>query len=120
MWSVMEKVGAPKDLFERATGHKRIESYETPEVTFVDAIFENMLRAARFGHYPTVAHKYTLEEVFDHCRHDRRWQFVQVWTLIRQLADMEESARSVEAELSALRERVIQASAIFTKPTITL
>ncbi len=58
---VAAKVGAPADLFERTNGHRRVESYVRPEVTLVDTVFENMLRALSSGYHLTLGHRRALE-----------------------------------------------------------
>jgi glycosyltransferase involved in cell wall biosynthesis len=42
--AVVRKVGAPANFFERMTGEKRVASYTPTGLTFVDNIFENLLR----------------------------------------------------------------------------
>jgi putative ribosome biogenesis GTPase RsgA len=117
LWDVMEKVGAPKDLFERITGYKRIDTYDAPDVTFVDSMFENILRAARFSRFLAASHKRTIETILSHCRPDRREQFDQIWDVTMQLAELERRMAVTEGELSTLRDQVMQGSAMFTRPT---
>jgi glycosyltransferase involved in cell wall biosynthesis len=113
LWEVMGKVGAPKDLFERVTGHKRVASYDPPQVTFIDTMFENMLRAAHFSRYLTVSHHYIMDEILSHCRPHRREQFDQIWDMIQQVIEMERRSKQAQGEFDGVRARVLQASQTF-------
>jgi glycosyltransferase involved in cell wall biosynthesis len=115
LWEVMDKVGAPKDLFERVTGHKRVANYDPPQLTFVDTMFENALRAAHFGHYLAASHRYVLEQALNHCRPHRREQFDQICELSRRLQELEHRSKITQAELEALREHALQSSALYAR-----
>ena len=116
LWEVMEKVGAPKDLLERVTGQKRIETYDPSAVTFVDSMFENMLRSARFSRFMTDAHKRAIEAILAHCRSDRQSQFDQVWEITQQLANLEHRLKVSTNELIAMQNMVLNASGSFANP----
>jgi glycosyltransferase involved in cell wall biosynthesis len=118
IWDVMDKVGASKDLFERVTGQKRIQSYDPPTVTFIDTMFENMLRAARFSRFLAPSHKRTIEQILAHCRPDRQAQFDDIWAVTQQLAGLEHRSKALQNELDGLRETVMKASAMFTQPNV--
>jgi len=114
---VMAKVGAPADLFERTNGHRRVKSYDQPDVTLVDTVFENILRALYSGYYLTLGHRRALEAVLPHCRPDRPAQFAELWTYnntLRQLAKRETQATQALAEA---RQAALTASDVFTRPT---
>lgn len=113
MWDVMEKVGASKDLFERTTGHKRITNYAPPQNTFVDTMFENMLRAAYFSRFMAASHRYTMEQILEHCRPHRREQFDQLWALTQQLHELERQSKVSQARFEDLREQVMRTSSVF-------
>ena len=114
---VMAKVGAPADLFERTNGHRRVKSYDRPDVTLVDTVFENILRALYSGYYLTLGHRRALEAILPHCRPDRPAQFAELWTYnntLRQLAKRETQATQALAEA---RQAALTASDVFTRPT---
>lgn len=111
------KVGAPLDLFERITGHKRINDYKTPDVTFVDTIFENMLRALHFGRHMTMGHRRVLEAALAHCRPDRLRQFAEIWTFNNALLDMEKRQKEEAQALTNARQKALNVSDVFSRST---
>jgi glycosyltransferase involved in cell wall biosynthesis len=114
---VAARVGAPADLFERTNGHRRVESYGRPEVTLVDTIFENMLRALSAGYHLTLGHRRALEATLPHCRPDRLAQFAELWTYsntVQQLAQRETEAKQV---LEQAREKALNTSRVFSQST---
>lgn len=116
---VAEKVDAPRDLFERISGYKRISNYKTPDVTFVDAIFENILRGLHYGKYLTVGHQRALESALAHCRSDRVAQFEEIWKYNQRLVGLERAAKQAQDALQQARQAAMQTSALFTQPTRT-
>lgn len=111
------KVGAPPDLFERITGQKRISDYERPDVTFVDTIFENMLRALHFGRYMTMGHRRVLEAALAHCRPDRLQQFAEIWTFNNTLLDLEKRQKEETQTLTNARQNALNVSEVFSRST---
>lgn len=111
------EVGAPDDFFERITGYKRIADYETPQLTFVDNIFENVLRAIHFGRHLTVGHQRSLEAAFAHCRPDRLQQFAEIWKFNLNVVDHERRVKEAEGSLTNMRRAALSTSEIFTRPT---
>jgi glycosyltransferase involved in cell wall biosynthesis len=112
-----KRVRAPAGFLEQATGRKQIANYDAPDVTVVDAIFENQLRALSFGRYMTVGQKRTLEDMLSHCRADRLAQFEQIWAYSQQLDQLDRNKVAAEAALNQARQAALQTSAIFTQPT---
>jgi glycosyltransferase involved in cell wall biosynthesis len=113
----IEKIGAPKDLLERVSGYKRITNYDAPDVTLVDAMFENQLRALSFGRYMTVGQKRTIEDMLTHCRPDRQLQFEQIWIYGQHLDELERKKVSAEQALAVARQKALQTSAMFAQST---
>jgi glycosyltransferase involved in cell wall biosynthesis len=113
LWDVMDRVGAPKDLFERITGDKRVATYDPPRITFVDTMFENMLRAACFSRFMGDSHRYVIEQILDHCRPHRREQFDQLWELTQRIQEMERQSKDAQSRLEELRNQVMQTSSLF-------
>jgi glycosyltransferase involved in cell wall biosynthesis len=111
------KVGAPLDLFERITGHKRIGDYNTPDVTFVDTIFENILRSLHFGRHLTMGHRRFLEATLAHCRPDRIQQFAEIWTYNNTLLQMEKRQKDEAQALLNARQAALNISEIFSRST---
>lgn len=114
---ICEKVGAPKDLFERASGHRKVTSYDPPEVTFVDTIFENILRGMSAGKYLNVGHQRALESVLPHCRPDRMAQFTELWTYNQRLVTLERNVRDAKDTLDFAQGAALETSRMFTKST---
>jgi hypothetical protein len=115
---VMDKVGAPADLFERITGHKRIESYETPQITFVDSMFENMLRAIAFGLYIPAGHWRTLDQALSrNVRGDRAAQFAQIWAYSQKVQQLEKAETSAKQALELAKQKALETSRLFTQST---
>lgn len=114
---VAAKVGAPADLFERTNGHRRVESYDKPEVTLVDTVFENMLRALSSGYHLTLGHRRALESTLAHCRPDRLAQFAELWTYNNKLQQLARSQALAEHVLKQAREAALATSRIFVQST---
>jgi hypothetical protein len=112
-----QRVRAPAGFLEQATGRKQIANYNTPDVTVVDGMFENQLRALSFGRYMNVGQKRTLEDMLSHCRGDRLAQFEQIWAYGQQLDQLERNKVVAEQTLNQARAAALQTSAIFTQPT---
>ncbi len=117
LWQVNEEVAGPKDLFERITGNKNVQSYDPPQVTFVDSIFENMLRAMGFGSLLSHADYRFYETALAQCRSDRWGQFEQLWDYSRQLTGLIDQFNTADAALKAARQAAMNTSAVFTQPT---
>lgn len=114
---IAAEVGAPADMFERITGHKRISDYDPPQVTFVDSIFENILRAMHFGRHMTVGHQRSLEAALVHCRYDRLAQFAEIWKFNQSLVQMERRLKDAEGALGNARKAALATSEMFTRST---
>lgn len=114
---VADEVGAPADLFERITGSKRISDYDSPQVTFVDGIFENILRSMHFGRHLTVGDQRSLEAAFAVCREDRLAQFAEIWKFNLSIIQKERQMKEAEGVLTAARQAALKTSEIFTRPT---
>ena len=114
---VAEKVGAPADLFERTSGHRQVTSYDRADVTLVDTVFENILRAAHSGYHLTLGHRRALEATLAHCRPDRLAQFAELWTYSNTLQQL--ARRKTEATTALIRARnaALDASEMFQKST---
>lgn len=118
LMQVAEKVGAPKNLLERITGLKRVSDFKKPEVTFVDSMFENLLRALAAGRHISVGQRRTLEAMLSqHCREDRLEQFRQIFDYGQRLYQLELEETAAKAALAQARQAALQTSAVFTKPT---
>ncbi len=114
---VSEKVGAPKDLFERTSGYRQVTTYDPPGVTFVDTIFENVLRALACGKYLHVGHQRAIEAALVHCRPDRMAQFAELWAYNQRMVGLERAAKTADETLKAAQQTALQTSQIFLKPT---
>ena len=115
---VMDKVGAPADLFERITGEKRITSYDAPAITFVDSMFENMLRAIAFGLYLPGGHWRTLDQALsNNVRGDRSAQFAQIWAYSQRVAQLEKAETAAKMALELAKQKALETSKLFTQST---
>lgn len=114
---IMEKVGAPLALFEKISGRREVVSYDTPDVTFVDTIFENILRAISDGKYLGVGHRRALESALVYCRPDRMGQFAELWKYNVRLIDMERRSRQAEQSLDRAQHAALETSGLFRTST---
>ncbi|CAN5414941.1 hypothetical protein BH10PSE4_BH10PSE4_42330 [soil metagenome] len=114
---VAAKVGAPADLFERTNGHRQVQSYDRPEVTLVDTIFENLLRALYSGYHLTTGHRRSLETTLAHCRPDRLQQFAELWTYSNTLAQLAKRKADATQTLDEARQTALNASEMFQRST---
>lgn len=114
---VMDRIGAPPDLFERITGEKRIASYQPSGVTFADSVMENALRAIGSGLPLNVTHRFVLEQAFADCRPDRLAQFAEIWAFNQQVVGLQVAAKEAGARVEQARAAAMQTSAVFTRPT---
>jgi glycosyltransferase involved in cell wall biosynthesis len=115
---VGRQVGAPDDLLERITGYKRIANYDPPDVTFVDAMMENLLRAMAFGFYMNTGHRRALEQILgEHGRSDRLAQLEQIWSYGLHLSNLEQAEARSRDLLKSARDAALETSAIFTRST---
>jgi glycosyltransferase involved in cell wall biosynthesis len=114
---IMEKVGAPLALFEKISGHRRVASYDPPDVTFVDTIFENILRGLSAGKYLGVGHRRALESALVHCRPDRMGQFAELWKYNVRLIDMERQSKAAGDSLMVAQQKAMDTSQLFKSPT---
>jgi glycosyltransferase involved in cell wall biosynthesis len=115
--AVVRKIGGPADFFERMTGEKRVASYEPTGLTFVDNIFENLLRSLAGGRHLTQNQRYALEQVLAGCRADRLKQLGELWTIHLTMLELERRADQAKAQLEQNRLSCSQASQLFAKPT---
>jgi glycosyltransferase involved in cell wall biosynthesis len=114
---VAAKVAAPDDLFERINGHRQVTSYGAPGVTFVDTIFENILRALYSGYYLNLGHRRCLESALAHCRPDRILQFNEIWAFTHTLQQMEKREKEAAEALAKGRRSALDASGMFSSPS---
>lgn len=112
-----KRVRAPAGFLEQASGRKQIANYDPPDVTVIDAIFENQLRALSFGRHMNTGQKRIMEDMLAHCRADRLAQFEQIWAYSQQLDQMERNKVAAEQTLNQARAAALQTSAIFTRST---
>lgn len=114
---VAAKVGAPADLFERTSGHRRVDSYDPPQVTLVDSIFENALRAMSTGYHLTLGHRRALEAALAHCRPDRLAQLAEIWTYSNTLQQLAKQEGKAKHTLERARENALTTSRVFVTST---
>ena len=112
---VLREIGAPTDFFERMTGDKRIQSFDAPQITFVDNIFENLLRSMAGGKYLTVSYRRALEEILSHCRADRVQQLNDIWSMQDQVMILEQQVEDSKSMLAQGREACSQVSRNFVR-----
>jgi glycosyltransferase involved in cell wall biosynthesis len=115
--AVIRKIGAPADFFERMTGEKRVTSYTPTGLTFVDNMFENLLRSFGGGRFITPSQRYTLEQALGGCRPDRLKQLSELWTIQVQMMSLERKAKEAKDQADQGRQVCLQASQQFTRPT---
>ena len=113
--AVAARIGAPKDLFERINGDKHIESYDRPEITFVDCMFENILRALYFGRRITVSQRRGLEAILASCAPHRLQQLSELWDLNQTLVGQERQIESSRAMIDSLQQGCLNASRGFAR-----
>ena len=113
--SVIRRIGAPAQLWERITGEKTIATYDLPAVTFVDAMLENILRATAFGRHLTTGHRHGLERILASCRSDRLSQFAAIWAHHQHLLALEHASEQAKAALEQARRAGREASHAFTR-----
>jgi glycosyltransferase involved in cell wall biosynthesis len=114
---IMEKVGAPLALFEKISGERRVNTYDPPEVTFVDTIFENNLRALSAGKYLGVGHRRALESALVHCRPDRMSQFAEIWKYNVRLIDGERQSTLAKETQMVAQSKALETSKLFRTST---
>jgi glycosyltransferase involved in cell wall biosynthesis len=115
--AVAGKIGAPADFFERITGEKRIANYAPTGLTFVDSMFENLLRSIGGGRYMTVSQRRALENILGGCRAGRLGQLAELWTLQLNIMTLERKMKEAENELAQGRQACFEGSKFFTRPT---
>lgn len=115
---IADKVGAPKDLLERITGQKRIADYNPPQVTFVDSVFENMLRALWGGRYLPPGHLRAISMALAaHGRPDRKDQLAEIAAYSLNLEQLERNEAAAKQALQRARNAALETSKLFTQPT---
>jgi glycosyltransferase involved in cell wall biosynthesis len=112
---VLTSIGASADFFDRMTGDKRIQTYELSGPTFVDNIFENLLRSMAGGKYLTVSYRRALEEILSHCRADRVQQLNDIWGMQDQVMILEQQVEDSKSMLAQGREACSQVSRNFVR-----
>lgn len=117
LFSVVRKIGGPADFFERMTGEKRVASYTPTGLTFVDNIFENLLRSYGGGRHITPSQRHALEQALAGCRAGRLNQLGELWTLQLEIMALERASNEAKANLEQGRQACVQASQMFTRPT---
>lgn len=115
--NTFREIGVSQGLLEQVNGEKRVTSYQPPKLTFVDAMFENQLRAMAFGRFMTTDHKWIIEDMLTHCRADRQLQFDQIWMYSQHLESLERTKVKAEQAVAVAKQKALQTSAMFTQPT---
>jgi hypothetical protein len=114
LFSVIEKIDGPRDLFAQISGAKRVASYDPPKVTFIDSIFENILRACAFGKFMSIGQRRAVELAINHCGEVRISQLADVLSFHDQIQSLETQSREAKQILTRAREQAMQASATFS------
>ncbi len=112
---VLVDIDAPADFFEQMTGDKRIMSSATPGPTFVDSIFENLLRAMGGGRYFSVSQRRTLEAILAGCRPERVGQLGEIWRMQEQVLMLDSQVDQSKAMLDQGRQACLEASRTFVR-----
>ena len=73
------RCGAPPDFFETINGSRRIDDYDPPRITYVDNMFEYMMRAIAAERFILRNEKFALEAILAHCRPGRLQAFADIW-----------------------------------------
>jgi glycosyltransferase involved in cell wall biosynthesis len=114
---VLSFIGAPPDYFERMTGDKRIMAYDAEDgPTFVDTIFENILRAMSGGKYLTVSQRRALEAILAGCAEGRLVQMGEIWRMQEQMLVLEQQVDQSKAMLEQGRQACLPSSKNFIRP----
>lgn len=90
MMKFAEKYEAPVDFFDRINGSRKINNYEEPKTTFVDNMFEYMMRGIAAEKFILRNDKYSLEKILRKCRPGRLETFHKIWTInetMREISD---------------------------------
>jgi glycosyltransferase involved in cell wall biosynthesis len=112
---VLRDIGAPPDFFERMTGDKRLQTFDASGPTFVDSIFENLLRAMGLGRYFTVSQRWALEDMLRGCRPQRLQQLNDIWQMQDQIMVLERQVESAKSVLAQGKQACLQASKAFAQ-----
>jgi abequosyltransferase len=75
------QLGLPDDFYEQINGSRYIDTYDPPKTTFVDNMFECMLRAVANGRHINAPNRFGLEQLLSRCRPERLGQFAEVWRI---------------------------------------
>jgi glycosyltransferase involved in cell wall biosynthesis len=97
MMTFAQKYGAPADFFDRINGSRKINTYSEPTITFVDNMFEYMMRGISTEKFVLRNEKYALENIFKNCRPGRLDAFKTIWMT-------NEKMREISDELIARRK----------------
>jgi glycosyltransferase involved in cell wall biosynthesis len=97
MMRVAQKYGAPADFFERINGSRRIDTYCEPTTTFVDNMFEYLLRGISSEKFLLHHEKHAMENILNHCRPGRLETFQTLW-------DTSEDVRIATEDLTSRRK----------------
>lgn len=79
MMKFARKYGAPPDLFDRINGSRKIYIYQEPKITFVDNMFEYMMRGIAAEKFILLNEKYAIENILKNCRPGRLETFSTIW-----------------------------------------
>ena len=115
---ILRSFGAPANFFERMTGDKRVNSYDPPRITFVDNIFENLLRAVGGGRYFTVSQRWALEAILTGCNPGRVKQLNDIWSMQESLQTLEQRADESRAMVDQGRRACLQSSQHFAQMAV--
>jgi hypothetical protein len=115
MQKVLEQIGAPGDFFEQMTGDKRIVANAGPGPSYVDAIFENLLRSMGGGRYFTVSQRRMLESILVGCRPERVQQLGEIWNMQEQIHTLDQQLENAKAMVEQGRQACLQSSQGFVR-----
>lgn len=101
MMQIGRKFGAPADFLDRINGSRKIDNYQEPRITFVDNMFENMMRAIATEKFITLNEKYAIDNILKHCRPGRLETFSKIWRI-------NEEKRIISGDLNT-RRRILDA-----------
>jgi glycosyltransferase involved in cell wall biosynthesis len=74
-----QKYGVPPDFFDQINGSRKIDNYDKPKITFVDNMFEYMMRGIAGEKFVHLNEKYALDNILKHCRPGRLETFSTIW-----------------------------------------
>jgi glycosyltransferase involved in cell wall biosynthesis len=91
------KYGGSADFLDRINGSRKIDDYNDPKITFVDNMFENMMRSISTEKFITLNEKYAIDNILAQCRPGRLETFSTIWRI-------NEEMRRVSGDLTTRRK----------------